>query len=406
MLEVAEASAKVREQFQPVPTERVPLLSALGRVLAEPITSDLDMPPFDKALMDGYAVRSADVASSGVTLAVVEDITAGQTPKRPLGPGQASRIMTGAPLPEGCDAVVPVERTRPVDDRRAEILNAARPGDNILRRGREMRRGEVVIAAGTPIRPQHVGILAAVGRESVEVHPAPRVAVLATGDELVEGAALPGPGQIRNSNAPMLLAQAARAGGQPRSLGIARDRLDSLRPLVEEGLRTSEILVLSGGVSAGKLDLVPEVLRDAGVTPHFHKIAMKPGKPLFFGTCDRPEGRRYVFGLPGNPVSSFVCFELFLRPLIRWLAGFPAFELPDVSALLVEDFQYETDRPTFYPAFLSNMPGYWGSLVQPLPWFGSADLRALLDANALLVIHGGRHSWPKRHMVRALRLDW
>lgn len=403
MLSVSEARAKILEQCSPLPPETVPLQSALGRVLAESVASDLDMPPFDKALMDGYAVRSADVGSAGTILTVLEEITAGQTPTLPLAPGQASQIMTGAPLPEGCDAVVPVERTRALNDRRVEIQKPAREGDNLLRRGREMRRGEVVLAAGVTVRPQEIGVLATVGREAVLVVPAPRVAVLATGDELVEGATVPGPGQIRNSNAPMLVAQVTRAGGQPRPLAIARDRLDSLRPLVEEGLRTSEILVLSGGVSAGKLDLVPEVLRDCGVVPHFHKIAMKPGKPLFFGTCERPEGKRYVFGLPGNPVSSFVCFELFLRPAIRRLAGFTDLDLPRVTAALAEGFHYESDRPTYHPAALTPIP--LGHRVALVPWFGSADLRAFLAANALLVIAAGSGGAKSGELMTVLRLD-
>jgi molybdopterin molybdotransferase len=353
--------------------------------------------------MDGYAVRGADVGSAGAILTVLEEITAGRTPTLPLTPGHASRIMTGAPLPDGCDTVIPVERTRLLNDHRVEIQRPAREGDNLLRRGREMRRGEVVLAPGVTARPQEVGVLATVGRDAVTVIKAPRVAVLATGDELVEGATAPGPGQIRNSNAPMLVAQVTRAGGQPLSLPIARDRLDSLRPLVEEGLRTSEVLVLSGGVSAGKLDLVPEVLRDAGVVPHFHKIAMKPGKPLFFGTCERPEGKRYVFGLPGNPVSSFVCCELFLRPAIRRLGGHADLDLPSLQASIAHDFAYPTDRPTYYPASLTWVPRGWEA--RPVPWFGSADLRAFLGANALLVIPAGPGEYKSGDVVQVLRLD-
>jgi molybdopterin molybdotransferase len=233
--------------------------------------------------------------------------------------------------------------------------------------------------------------------------PPPRVAILATGDELIEGPMLPGPGQIRNSNAPMLLAQAARAGALPRYLGIARDRLDSLRPMIDEGLQTSEILVLTGGVSAGKLDLVPDVLREAGVTAHFHKIAIKPGKPLFFGTCTRGEGQRLIFGLPGNPVSTFVCFELFLRPAIRRLAGYADLDLPGVQARFTDDFRHEADRPTYHPAALTWGPEGWR--VTAVPWFGSADLRAFLQANALLVLPPGAHQWRGGDSIDVLRLE-
>src|SRR5262245_54702294 len=346
MLSVAEALEKVLEQCQPLPARRLPLShEALGRVLAEDVVSDLDVPPFDKAQMDGYAVRSGDLSTGAATLRVVEEITAGQTPKLSVAGGQASRIMTGAPMPEGADAVVMVEKTRLLGDGQVALESRAFPGMNALARGREMAAGEVILRAGSVLRPQELGVLATVGRTEALLIPPPRVTVLPTGDELVEPPAVPGPGQIRNSNAPMLMAQVARAGGVPRSLGIARDNLDSLRMLVQEGLRTSEILVLSGGVSAGKLDLVPQVLREAGVAAHFHKIHLKPGKPLFFGTLGDGADRRLVFGLPGNPVSSFVCFELFLRPAIRRLAGRCDIELPRARLKLTEAFDHNSDRP-------------------------------------------------------------
>lgn len=404
MLSVAEAREKVLELCRPPAAAMIPLArAALGCVLAESIASDLDMPPFDKSLMDGFAVRAADLTTGKATLAVLEEIGAGITPRLPVGAGQATRIMTGAPVPNGADAVVMIERTRMLDEETVEIEGPAREGQNILRRGREMTRGEIVLNAGAVLRPQEFGILASVGRVAVSCFPPPRVAILATGDELVEGSTLPGPGQIRNSNAPMLLAQAARAGAGTRSLGIARDRLESLRPLVEEGLRTSEILVLSGGVSAGKFDLVPEVLREAGVTAHFHKVAMKPGKPLFFGTCERAEGKRLVFGLPGNPVSSFVCFELFLRPAIRRLSGFRELDLPRAQARFLGDFRHDSDRPTYHPAMLASNADGWQ--VEPAPWFGSADLRAFLQANSLLVLPPGSHQWRGGDRIEVLRLD-
>src|SRR5262249_37024294 len=202
--------------------------------------------------------------------------------------------------------------------------------------------------------------LPAAGRDAVRVIPAPRVAVLGTGDELVEPGLSPGPGQIRNSNGPMLLAQAARAGGRPHYLGIARDRLDSLTPLVEEGL-TADVLLLSGGVSAGKLDLVPGVLREAGVVAHFHKVQMKPGRPVFFRTRPRAGSLppALVFGLPGNPVSSFACFELFVRPALRKLRGLPDAGAGFVTAILTEEYPYRTDRPTYHPALLTLTDGGW-----------------------------------------------
>jgi molybdopterin molybdotransferase len=408
MLSVAEAQAVVLQHARALPARTVPLdQAALGRVLAEDVASDLDMPPFDKALMDGFAVRAADLPEGRGVLAVVEEILAGQTPTKALGAGQAARIMTGAPIPAGADAVVIVERTRPADGSRVEIEDKPpRPGQNILYRGREMSRGETVLQAGAVLRPQEFGLLASVGRTAAHVHPAARVAVLPTGDEVVPAAEVPGPGQIRNSNGAMLLAQACRAGALPRLLDIAGDRLDSLRPLVAEGLR-SDVLVLSGGVSAGKADLVPGVLAELGVEAHFHKVAMKPGKPVFFGTWrgadEKGENRCLVFGLPGNPVSSMVCFELFVRPAIRRLGGHAELGPWLVTARLTEDFQYRTDRPTYYPARLE--PDEAGWRVRPVPWFGSADLRGLTRANALLVMAVGDHRLGTGETCTVIRVD-
>ncbi len=403
MLSVVDAQRLVLEQCRPVPAEDAPLTAAaLGRVLAEDVVGDLDLPPFDKALMDGYAVRSADLAGGPAVLAVIEEVVAGQVPGKPVGPGQATRIMTGAPLPAGADAVVPVEYTYLLAGERVQCNGAARPGDNVLPRGREVRKGDAVLRAGRVLRPQEFGMLATLGRTDALVVPPPRVAVLATGDELVEPALTPGPGQIRNSNAAMLLAQAARAGALPHSLGIARDHIDSLRPLVQEGLRSAHVLVLSGGVSAGKLDLVPGVLAEVGVVPHFHKVHLKPGKPMFFGSSDGHAGRRLVFGLPGNPVSSLVCFELFIRPALLRLAG----RLDDPArcrARLTADFPYRCDRPTYHPARLLADESGW--CVEPVPWFGSADLRAFLEADALLVLPAGDHVHRGGQWFDVLRLD-
>ncbi len=273
---------------------------------------------------------------------------------------------------------------------------------NILTRGLEIRRGDVVLRPVARLRPQELGVLATLGRPSVQVIPAPRVNVLSTGDEVVEANQDPGPGQIRNSNGPMLSAQVSRAGGVPRYLGIGRDDLNSLRPLVQEGLQ-GDVLILSGGVSAGKLDLVPGVLKEAGVVSHFHKVEMKPGKPVFFGTRERKQtgetgvSSSLVFGLPGNPVSALVCFELFIRPSIRRLRGFSDPGPKMVPARLSEDFPYRTDRPTYHPAWLEATPGEPGALapgvwqVRPVRWLGSPDLRGLLQANALLVLPPGDH---------------
>ena len=404
MLSVEDARRVIIEHSALLRAESVPLAaSILGRVLAETVAADLDMPPLDRSVMDGYAVRCADCRDGNAALLVVEEITAGNLPTRAIASGEASRIMTGAPIPDGADAVVVVEKTRPIPPDRVAILDTPVQGRHIVRRGQEMRRGDVLLSPGAVLRPQEIGVLATAGKAAVLVTPAPRVAILATGDELVEVSAVPGPGKIRNSNAPMLLAQARRAGGLPHDLGIGRDSLDSLLPLIEEGLRSSHVLILSGGVSAGTRDLVPEALAAAGVVAHFHKVRLKPGKPLLFGTVDRPEGKRLVFGLPGNPVSSFVCFELFLRPALRRLAGFADLDLPEVPATLAREASFQNDRPTYHPARLLRTPDGWE--VEPVESFGSADLRALLKADALLRLPPGEIRYPAGHRVDVLRLD-
>jgi molybdopterin molybdotransferase len=399
MISVSEAQALVLKYARPLEPETSPLSSAaLGLVLAEDVASDVSMPPYDKALMDGYALRSADLAQGRAVLSVVDEITAGQVPHRPVEAGQAARIMTGAPVPQGADVVVMIECTRPLDGQRVQIDDAAVvAGQNILYKGREMQAGQTVLKAGAVLRPQEFGLLATVGRTAVKVQPPPRVALLSTGDELVEAFQVPGPGQIRNGNGPMLLAQVCRAGGVPRYLGIARDNLESLRSLVGEGVRAA-ILVLSGGVSAGKLDLVPKVLEEMGVQGHFHRVEMKPGKPVFFGTREAT----LVFGLPGNPVSALACFELFVRPAIWRLRGQdPGPHL--VTARLTEVFRYRTDRPTYHPAWLEEGPGGWR--VRIVPWFGSPDLRALIQANALAVLPKGNHVHEAGQMCEVLRLE-
>jgi molybdopterin molybdotransferase len=385
MLAVSEAQAIVLQHARPLPAETAALSTdALGLVLAEDVASDLDMPPFDKALMDGYAVRAADLADGRATLAVVEEVTAGATPSKNVALGQATRIMTGAPIPEGADAVVMIERTRLGDNDQVLIEDQARPGQNIQYRGQEMRRNQTVLTAGAVLRPQEFGVLATVGRTTAKLHPRPNVAVLVTGDELVEANQLPGPGQIRNSNGPMLAAQVQRAGAIPRLLEIARDRVDHLRAQIAEGLQ-SPMLVLAGGVSAGKLDLVPGVLNDLNVQPRFHKVKLKPGKPVYFGT----HANGLVFGLPGNPVSSLVCFELFVRPAIRRLAGHAHAGPFIIRAALVEDYPYRTDRPTYHPAWLED--GETGRTVRLVAWPGSPDLRSVTRANAFVVLPAGDH---------------
>ncbi len=397
MHSVAQALEIVLANVHPLPPTPTPLgPETLGQVLAEDVVSDLDMPPFDKAMMDGFALRSTDLRDGHAELTIIEEIPSGKTPTKTVGAQQTSRIMTGAPIPDGADAVVMIERCEIAGNTVRVNEPRIKPRLNILDRAKEMRVGETVLHAGTRLRPQELGLLAAVGQTTPKLRPAPRVAVLSTGDEIVASNVKPGPGQIRNSNGMMLLGQVQRAGGVPTFLGIARDDAAHLRSKIEEGLKF-DVLILSGGVSAGKLDLVPGVLAELGVEALFHKVAMKPGKPVLFGVRPShprphsPDGERggmAVFGLPGNPVSSLVCFELFVRPAIRKLMALePGPQW--IKATLTKDFPYRTDRPTYHPARLTMSDAGW--TVEPTPWFGSPDLRGILAANAFVLLPEGDH---------------
>ncbi len=382
MISVAEALAQVLERATSRAMRRVPLLTALGAVLAEAQRSDIDSPPHDKALMDGYAVLASDI-TPGVELSVLEEVTAGELPSQSVTRGAATRIMTGAPIPTGADAVVMVEQTTQIEAAPPRVrieARSAQPGQNIMRRGSSMQVGDVVLRAGRVIRPIEVGVLAEIGVTEVPIFPQPTVAILSTGNELVPPSTRPQPGQIRNSNGAMLEALVLRAGGQPVNLGIGRDDPDELRQLIQQGLG-HHVLVLSGGVSAGVLDLVPDALAANGVTQIFHKVHLKPGKPVWFGTRSTSSGQTLVFGLPGNPVSSLVCFELFVRPALQVLAGQPPVGLPRRVARLNRPHSHRGDRPTYYPARLWEQGAGW--LVEPLDWKGSADLRTLADADCL-----------------------
>lgn len=395
MLSVDEALRTVLQNVRPVAARSVTLADALGCVLAEDVTSDVDSPPHDKSIVDGYALRAADVVAGRARLRVIEEVAAGRVPQHSVEPGTATRIMTGAPLPVGADAVVMVEKTRLVDDV-AEIEDERfRVGQNIVRRGVSMTCGDRVLSPDAGLlSPSQIGLLAEVGRAAVRVIPRPHVAVLATGDELVTAAEVPSVGRIRNSNGPMLAAQVARAGGIAHDLGIARDDRDELRRKIADGL-TFDALVLSGGVSAGVLDLVPSVLAELGVVEVFHKVRMKPGKPLWFGVYTGGDGvTRPVFGLPGNPVSSLVCFELFVLPAICHLRGMPWYVRPvEFAAYLTEAFAHRGDRPTFWPA----LRGVWDGTKQldpvtPCKWHGSGDLRGIASADCFLCFPAGdRH---------------
>lgn len=389
MLDVATAREIVLRHAKSLPPECTPLgPHALGQVLAEDGVADIDSPPFDKSMMDGYAVRAADCGSP---LKVTGEVRAGAVASTSIQPGEAVRIFTGAPIPPGADAVVKQEDTT-VEGDTVCVLKPAKGGGNIFRRGSEMRVGEVVVPAKTAITPVALGLLAAVGRTEVNLVRRPLVGVLATGDELVEPNVVPSSGRIRNTNGPLLTAAVGRLGGRPIDFRIVRDTATDMREVLEEALREMRILLLTGGVSVGKYDLVPDMLKSLGVEIHFHTVRMKPGKPLLFGTKDG----KLVFGLPGNPVSSAVGFELFVRPAIDIMCGRADPGPKELRLPLSEPLTAKHDRPTYHPAVVGS------DSVRPLPWQGSADLRALLPANGFIVLPSGEVNLPAGETVTVI----
>lgn len=403
MLTVDEALGQIQERVERKAAIKVPLDQGLGRMLAEEITCDRDSPPWDKAMVDGYAVVASDLSQGVGSFTVIEEIVAGATPTQAVRPGEATRIMTGAPIPQGCDAVVMVERTRIVGSgspEQVEISEQARAGQNILRRGAAMRAGESVLPAGKMLRAIELGLLAEVGRAEVHVVPTPRVAVLSTGNELAPAGAMLSAGQIRNSNGPMLLAAARELQAEAIDLGIVRDEAPALRAAITQGLQ-ADVLVLSGGVSAGVLDLVPQLLAELGVEQVFHKLSLKPGKPMWFGVRPAQRSRCLVFGLPGNPVSSYVCFHLFVRRVIEWLAGRPDSTKQRAMALGSE-FKHRGDRPTFHPGRVTTIDG--ASTIELVRWRGSADLYGLSQADALIHFPAGNQDYAAGDKVEVVVL--
>jgi molybdopterin molybdotransferase len=390
-------------------TESVDLLSAAGRVLAESVTADRDLPPFPRSTRDGYAVRSADLSQLPATLEVIGEIKAGEGLDRmpaSIGAGQTAAIMTGAPVPGGADAVVMVEYTT-LREKRVEVARSVAPGENVVPRGAEARHGSVLVDRGERLNQAAIALAASVGKSRLQVFKRPRVAVLTTGDEIVGVDATPGPTQIRNSNSYSLGVQIRRAGGEPVLLPIAPDELQALRRLIEEGLQ-SDLLILTGGVSMGRYDLVEQALSELGAEFFFTGAKIQPGRPVVFGNCGAGGGSRvipgtYFFGLPGNPVSTMVTFELFARPMIEALAGERERKLRFLQVRLKAEIRVKTGLTRFLPAILSGE--FENSEVELVAWQGSGDIAATARANCYIVIPADRGQIPAGEWVAVMRID-
>ena len=387
--------------------ERISLSQALGRRLAQSISADRDCPPFDRSQMDGYAVRSSDVATTPVELRLVAEIAAGVALDRALEAGEAAAIMTGAPMPRGADGVVPIENTQKIDPDHIRIEQAENPKRIVAPRGSDCRAGKVVLEAGADLGPAQIATAAFVGAAHVDVYQRPRVAVLSTGNELVGFDQTPGEAAIRDSNGPMLVAQLAKWGCDVTDLGRCRDEAELVHASLRRGL-AFDALFVTGGMSMGAYDFVPKTLVDLGVELRITKLKIKPGKPFVFGVKNSAESSCFVFGLPGNPVSAFVCANRFASRVITRIGGGVPFE-PWLTGRLHIGLPANGPREFYQPATRIAPPGRDSShgefaMITPLTWVGSADLFTLASANALLVRPENDPPLPKGTVVRVLSL--
>jgi molybdopterin molybdotransferase len=394
-------------QTSPRETELVDLLHAAGRILAQPISADRDIPPFPRSTRDGYAVRAADLQTLPAKLRVIGEIKAGpnQTAS-PMSSGETYSIMTGAPVPPGADSVVMVEYTSQKGDS-VEVKRSVSPGENIVPQAAEAKRGSLILSPGTRLNEADIALAASVGKSRLTVFARPRVAVLTTGDEIVAIDAIPGPAQIRNSNTYSLAVQIQQAGAEPLLLPIAPDEPHRLRQLIEEGLH-SELLIMTGGVSMGRYDLVEQVLADLQAEFFFTGAKIQPGRPVVFGRVSADAlvrgalapASKYFFGLPGNPVSTMVTFELFAKPMIEALAGMSPRTLTFTHARLKSEIRTKTGLTRFLPAILSG--AFADSHAELAPWQGSGDIAARSRSNCYIVILPDRDHIPAGEWIAIL----
>jgi molybdopterin molybdotransferase len=368
-------------------TESVSFSDSLGRILAEDIISDIDMPPFNKSTMDGFACRKEDINHE---LRLIETIPAGKVPGKKISVDQCSKIMTGASLPAGADYVFMVEDSKVMASGMIKCTAGPFKKDNIAWKGEDARKGEILLKTGKQIRPQDIAVMAAVGHSAVVVRKLPGVAVISSGNELVEPDKKPGRSQIRNTNAYQLLAQIHRAGGAGKYYGIAPDEEKTTLKIISKAIAECDLVLISGGVSMGDFDFVPSVLERAGVTLHFLKIAVQPGKPTVFGTSSKA----LVFGLPGNPVSSFMQFELLVRPLISKMMGYKWHPIDVIFPMKDRYTRRSSDRLALIPVVITDE-----GLVEPVEYHGSGHVSALPDADGIIAVPVGKQIIEKGEQV-------
>jgi molybdopterin molybdotransferase len=394
-------------QITPPASETADLLHAAYRILAEPITADRDIPPFPRSTRDGYAIRRDDLANLPAQLKVIGEIKAGPADApRAINAGETYSIMTGAPVPAGANAVVMVEYTSRQGDI-VEIHKSAAPGENIVPQGAEAKRGVLLLDPGKRLNESAIALAASVGKSRLKVFLRPRVAIVTTGDEIVNVDQNPSPTQIRNSNSYSLAAQIQQAGGEPVILPIAPDESLRLRELIEQGLR-SDLLIMTGGVSMGRYDLVEQVLGDLHAEFFFTGAKIQPGRPVVFGRVPRGAGahgreefaRKYFFGLPGNPVSTMVTFELFAHPMLEALAGMKPRPLRFLHARLKSEIRVKPGLTRFLPAILADE--FADTKVAPVSWQGSGDIAAQSRSNGYIVVPPDREQIPAGEWIAVL----
>jgi len=401
MISIAEAIQIVKEQTPQLPTERVLLDAALGRILAQDIVADTDLPPFDRSQMDGYAVRASDSQSAPVRLRIVGESAAGKGWHHEMHEGQAVRIMTGAPVPVGADAVQKVELTHELKDNTVvELLESVEAGRSIVRRAAEITEGQTVLRAGVTINAAILAVLASFGYAEVEVGTRPRVGVLATGSELVTVDQKPGQDQIRDSNNYSIGAYAQNAGATVTRLPLTGDEISDLKKQISKAAETSDVIVTSGGVSMGVYDFTKAALSELGAELFFERVALRPGKPTVFARL--PQGT-LVFGLPGNPVSVSVTFNLFARTALLAMQGANDPALKTETGVLAKAVKGVKERASYLPAQLTtNDDGQL--IVFPLKWGGSSDFVAFARASALAIIPAGVKTLEADSIVKVVRL--